>query len=343
MINKNRFFVIITIALLATVCGIADTMTLTDKGSWQKMSDTENPNLASQIAEFKRLINENQSGELQKLAEKLKGSNPALSGKDFDHFLRGEIQFADENYLKAVKTYKDFLELYPQSKLYHPVMERLYDIAVLFLNGQKVTRLKIIKTRAYEEAAKIMETIAEKAGNKPIAKRSLITLAQSLEKRGQYLDAYRTWSDITNRWPTSETAQKALLGMARSLHSSYRGYKYNSVNLESARSYYRDFMLRYPLQAKEMRLEEQIELIEEQKAYKDYKIAQYYKRSGDKMAASLYYQAVIDQWPKSSAAQLAKNELRQMREKKPEKKRSLWGWWFNPKEDEKMFIVELPD
>lgn len=342
MSNKLQVLIFSAFILAIALSANAETLQLTSSGTWQQSSQTDQ-SFQQQIANFKKFINQGDPDKLENLAKKLKKQYPDLAGEDFDAFTKAETLFAQNDYLKAVKQYQDFLETYPQSIYYEPVMERLYDIAVIFLNGKRVTRLKVLRLKAYDEAAKIMENIAEKAGNSPIAKRALITLAQSLEKRGQYLDAYQRWSDIYSRWPTSQTAQTALLAMARSLHSSYKGYKYNSTNLESAKSYYNDFITRYPQQAKELELIQQIHLIEEQKAYKQYEVADFYERSGHTQSAALYYQAVIDQWPKSAAAQLAKSQLRQIQTGQNDQKRGLFSWWFQPKNEDNMFFFDLPD
>ncbi len=342
MYSKKITFTLIILSLALTLTSGAETLRLGQSGSWQSVGSQQTPDYLEQIVKFKKLINQNKPNDLKKLTSQLKGQYPQFAGEDFNAFVEAEILFADENYLKAVKKYQEFLELYPQSDFYEPALERLYDIAVAFLNGQKVTRLKVLRLKAYEEAAAIMHNISEKAGNLPIGKRALITLAENYEQQGMYLQAYETWSEIYSRWPTSDTAQQALLGMARSLHSSYKGYKFNSQNLESAQSYYQDFKTRYPVQANQLEIKQQLALIEEQKAYKDYEIANFYEKTGEKQAAGLYYQAVIDQWPKSSAAQLAKDALRSMQTKKQEK-RSIWDWWFDPKDKDNMFFIDLPD
>ena len=320
------------------------TVQLGQQGQWNSASDSGRATLATEISEFKQMINSSQKSKALKKAAQLKKDWPQLRGDDFDAFINCELLYAKKSHLKAARKYKDFTEKYPQSVLFDAAIERIYDLSVLFLNGQRVTRLWVLRLKAYEEADALMRYIAERTGDAPIAQRALITLAQSYEKRGEYLDGYQVWSDITDKWPTGKLGQESLLGMSRSLHSSYRGPKYASKNLDNAESYYKDLELRYPETAEELDIKSQINLIEEQKAFKEYSIARYYETTDEKEAAGLYYQSVIDEWGKSAAAQLAKNDYRKMLttvEKK--KRRGPVEWWFYPANEEKMFFLKLPD
>ena len=114
-------------------------------------------------------------------------------------------------------------------------MERQFSIGTAYLNGQLRKVLKFLPLPAYDEGERLMQDLADRTGDAPIAKRALTAIARSYEKRGKYFEAYQTWADISSRWPTGETGKEALLEMAHSLHSSYRSPRYDPAALESAR------------------------------------------------------------------------------------------------------------
>ena len=91
-----------------------------------------------------------------------------------------------------------------------------------------------------------MNKIADRAGNAPVAKRALLTLARTREKRGAYDEAYKAWSDVASRWPTGEIGKESLMGMARSLEMDYKGPKFDGKVLISSKSYYAEYLKRYP-------------------------------------------------------------------------------------------------
>jgi outer membrane protein assembly factor BamD (BamD/ComL family) len=294
----------------------ADTLHLTGDGEWEKVADDAAGKYMLAVAKIKQLITAGEVKSAQDALERLKADFPDAAGADLDAFMEAEMLYAARKWAKAVKKYDEFIEAWPGSSLYESALEREYAIATAFLGGEKRKVLKVLKLSAYEEGVKIMRRIADQAGDAPIAKRALIAIASSCEKRGKFFvtdpdqtDAYETWTDISSRWPTGELGQEALLGMAHSLHSAYRSHQYDSAGLESARRYYEDFESRYSVLADEHNIDAKITMIDEQLAYKQFAIGQYYERAENKQAANLYYQLVVDDWPGTAAAEAAAAKL----------------------------------
>ena len=136
-----------------------------------------------------------------------------------------------------------------------------------------------------------------------------MTLARGYSKKGDHLDAYEVWSEISSRWPTGDMGRTALLEMAQSLHSAYRSPEYDPTALASARTYYNNYKLRYPDLAVDDEIDEKLKLIDEQLAYKQYAIGEYYDRTGSVEAAKLYYDEVLKNWPDTAAAEMAQARI----------------------------------
>jgi outer membrane protein assembly factor BamD (BamD/ComL family) len=294
----------------------ADTWHLGADGDWEKVADDATGKYMLAVANVKQLISAGQVEPAQQALEQLKTDFPDTAGPELDAFMAAEMLYAEGKWSKAVKKYEEFIQAFSGSSLYQSALEREYSIAVAYLSGQKRKVLKVLKLSAYEEGVKIMRQIAERTGDAPIAKRALVTVARSCEKRGRFFvtdpdvtDAYETWADISFRWPTGELGKEALLGMAHSLHSAYRSHKYDSATLESARKYYEDFKSRYPALADEHSIDAKITMVNEQLAYKQLAIGEYYERAENKQAANLYYQLVVDDWSGTPAAQAARAKL----------------------------------
>jgi len=199
----------------------ADTLHLTSDGEWKKVADDAAGKYMLAVAKVKQLITAGEVESAQDVLERLKADFPDATGADLDTFMEAEMLYAVRKWAKAVKKYDEFIEAWPQSPLYESALEREYAIATAFLGGEKRKVLKVLKLSAYEEGVKIMRRIADRAGDAPIARRALIAVASSCEKRGRFFvtdpdqtDAYETWADISSRWPTGELGREALLGMA---------------------------------------------------------------------------------------------------------------------------------
>ena len=289
----------------------AETLRLGDGGQWQQTSGSKEEEFLLRVAGIKNLVDAGKPTKVRNAAKQLKADFPDIAGADFNSFIEAEVLLAKGKLTKAVRRYDKFLDDYPASPLRDAALERQFGIASDYLAGRKKEVLLVLRISGFEEGVKIMEKISDRAGIADIAKRAILTVAQSYEKRRQYNEAYLKWSEISSRWPAGQTGQDALLGMARTKYSAYRGPQYDGSSLISAKSYYENFRLRYPEEARQMKADEILSRIDEQLAEKQLIIAKYYERTGSTGPANMYYQMVVDNWPQSKAAQTAKQKLNQ--------------------------------
>lgn len=292
--------------------GDRQTWVLGEEGEWKNLSTLEDGDYLLSIARIKQYVAEGNARSIAKKLNQIKTDYPELAGPDLDSYMKGEILFAKGKWSKASMQYDKFLDSYAESWLYSAALERQFSIGTAFLGGQKRRVIKILKLAAYEEGEKIMEKLADRAGDAPIAKRALIANARSYEKREKFLDAYEAWAEVSNRWPTGETGKLAMLKMAETLHSAYKGPRYDPSSLKSARIYYKDFEDRHPELSEKYKIGENIHMIDEQAAYKQFQIAEYYHRTDSLQAANIYYNSVIENWPGSNAAKMAEEKMRKI-------------------------------
>jgi len=287
----------------------AETSRLEKGGDWKALGSAEQDRFLLAVAEIKQLVETGKTEAVMQALDKLKKDFPKIAGPDFDAFMKAELLFSQGKFVKASHAYEKFLTDFPRSPLYEAALERQFAIATAFLAGQKVPVLKIFRIKGYAEGEKIMEQIEDRAGNAPIALRAALSVVKSYEDRGKFNEAYLKWSQIQTKWPTGRTGEDALLGMGRCKHAAYKGPNYDASGLISAKSYYENFQLRYPEDAEKLDIEKKIGQISEQMAYKQFSIGQYYQRTGSRQAAFFYYQMVVDNWPNSAAAEMAKRSM----------------------------------
>jgi tetratricopeptide (TPR) repeat protein len=256
------------------------------------------------VSEVKQQLMAGSSKEVIAALEQLKADFPDLAGEPIDTFIKGEKLYAKSTWHKAAVEYKTFVTSWPESVLYPVAIERYFSIGVAYLQGEKRRFLGFLKLPAFDDGEKIIWDIADREGTSQTSLRALTTLAQAQEKKKKYFDAYQTWAEIATRWPTGKTGQDALLRMAQQLHASYRGPQFDAGSIKSAKSYYEDFMERYPELATQLNIQAELDLIEEQLAYKSYEQGFYYERTKKPEAAEMYYDKVVAEWPDSEAASM---------------------------------------
>jgi TolA-binding protein len=299
----------------------AETWMLKKGNGWQEASANPQARYLLAVSKLKELVSEGKVDELGVAIAQLKKDFPDIAGPDLDEFLAAEKLFAAGKFTKAVRAYDTFFVRYPESPLYEAALDRELAIAQAYLSGHKKKVLRFIPLKGYAEGVKIADKVIDRAGDSPIAIRASVAVADSYEKRALYEDAYQRWSLVSSRWPTGKIGMDALLGMARCKHAAYRGPKYDASDLISARSYYENFLKRYPEESKTYEIEKRIEQIKEQLSYKEYTIAQYYERTGSIESADIYCRYVGEDWPGSTGAKMAKeilqkNETQSEQEKK---------------------------
>jgi tetratricopeptide (TPR) repeat protein len=316
MAERMRFIITITIAgilfLLSAVS--ADTWQLAKDGQFQSVEQRDKFNQA--VARIKQFAEEGDVMQFQNALEGLKKDFPEVVGDELDSFMGAELLFCEGKFQKAFRAYEIFLNKFGESTLYEAALERQFAIGSAYLQGRKKKVLRFFKIRGYAEGAKIMERIADRAGDSPVAQRALRAVARSYENRKKYEQAYLQWSIISSRWPTGPIAKEALLGMAESKHAAYRGPRFDSSSLVGAKSYYERFKLVYPEDAKELDIDKRLDLIEEQLAYKKFQIGKYYERTSDghpdadqPNPVDIYYNAVLKNWPESVAAKMTEEAM----------------------------------
>jgi len=300
--------VLAALSILAAV-GTAKTYHLSGENNWQNTADTPEGEYLLAVSKIKQQLLTGTKSNVVKALEQLKSDFPNMAGAEIQAYLDAEKLYAEANWYKAAAAYKRFIDAWPISVLQPAALERIYSVATAYLQGQKRVFLGILPLPAFDTGVELMRDVTDRAGNAPIALRSLTTLAENQERKEKFVEAYYTWQEIADRWPTGETRQRAVLRMAQTLHASYDGTPYDATVLDSARSYFEDYNTRYPQDAERLRTNETIALITEQLAYKEYETGFYYERTGHLDAANQSYHKVLAQWPDSKAAQMAQARL----------------------------------
>ena len=298
-------FVILNSAIFAA----EETWHLNSSQGWQQVSQESGGDFMMAVANAKQLVSTGKVDKAKKAFAKLKKDYPQIAGEDFDAFVKAELLYGRRKYVEASVAYDKLEEQFPQSAFYQSALERQQQIATAFLGGQKRRVLRVFSVSAYEEGGEIMNKIADRAGDAPIAQNALKTLAVSKEKRRAYHEAYLVWAGVSNRWPTGQVGKDALLGMARSLEMDYRGPKFDSKMLESSKSYYAEYQKRYPDTAAELKVPQTLDQIDDKLAEKELAVANYYARTNSIVAANLYYQRIANDWPNSDRAKTAEQKL----------------------------------
>ena len=296
----------------------AETWRLKGGESLEVVADDPQEQYLHAIAELKKLVQEGDAGEVKAALEQMKEEFPDRVGPDLELFVQGEVRYWQDRYGKALVKYEKLLKDYPGSEYAGLALQREFDMAQEYLQGRKKVVLGILKLSGYAEGVEIMEKISDRAGlDEPngVGLRASIAVAEHYEAREKYIEAYLKWSEIASYWETGPIGKRALYRMAENNLAAYnrppleKRPNFDASKLATAKTYYQKFLQLYPEEAKQNEVPQKIEQIDEQMAFKQYTIGQYYSRTGERRAANLYFDMVVQNWPKTEAAALAQEAL----------------------------------
>lgn len=296
----------------------AETWRLKNDQSWESTSAGPDDQYLQAIAEIKKLVQEGDARAAKDIVQQLKSEFPDRVGPDLELYVTGELRYFKNRYGKALVSYEKLLKKYPGSEFAGEVMQREYDIATAYLEGRKKTVLGFIRISGYATGIGIMEKVSDRAGiDEPnsIGLNAAIAVAEHYERTEQYLEAYLKWSEIASYWETGPVGKRAMFRMAEDNFAAYHvppeatQYRFDASKLTTAKTYYEKYLALYPDDAKKEDVPAKIKIIDEEVAYKQYKIGQYYRRIGKDRAAYLYFDMVIQSWPKTEAAEMARQAI----------------------------------
>jgi len=321
---RIRIVIVLAVMLLSAFSAALAGIQHLDKGQdWKFLSQQSQDKYLLKVAQIKRLVDTGQCREAEKAFNQLKNDFPEIvrpDSNDFDIFVEAELLRCKGRFAKAAKSYDRLLDECPDSEFYEAALDRQFRIATAFLAGEKKNVLGIFKMKAFSGGVRMMERITERARDDAIAKEAAVAVAESYQKRKNFEEAFYKWAEVQERWQTEPIGKDALLAKARCKHAMYIGPEFDDSVLigrpfnpesyyNSAKGCYEQFKSRYPEDAKKYEIDEKLVLIEEQSALKQFKIAQYYQRTGNEMSANLYYRMVVNVWPRTNAAKRAKEML----------------------------------
>lgn len=236
-------------------------------------------------------------------------------------FLEAECLRWQRYYPKAADTYNKLLIDFPATGYRQEALQHMYDIADSWLMD---TRKQMVQMRDQRngkrwfveqnffhwDRSKPMLDIEGRAMEKleqvrfnditgPLADQALFTMGGVKFFNEDYVEADHHFSQLVQMHPNSKFASQAIELAIIAKHMSTGGSDYDGRKVAEARELVHTALMNYPDLAREKPkfLERQLVGITMQQAEKDYKIAEFYRRTGHPASAYFYYEIVRRRYP----------------------------------------------
>ena len=261
-------------------------------------------------------------------------------------FYEGECYRLQARYPKAADLYARLLKMSPSNPFREQAAQHLYEICDYWLDD---TRKAMTEARQVREgkrwfatprffhfektkplgdeegrAVELLELVhlADTRGELHLGDKALFLAAAVKFFNEDYRDADDYFSRIHENYPESPFASQAVELAIISKHLSTGGSDYDGRKVAEARLLVHTALTLYPNLAakKDKFLTQQMIGITLQQAEKDFKIAEFYKRTGHAGSAWFYYDLVRLRYPQTKYAERATDRMHELKAKLEKKK-----------------------
>ena len=227
-------------------------------------------------------------------------------------FLLGQIEFADDDWIKAFYYYDEVMDEYPDSKLFYPALDEQFRIASNYLSGHKDKLLGLPIVSREDESIEMLYRIQQRSPGSPLAEKALLRTADYYYADGDYDLARDAYTAYVKNYPRSNRVPQIELRVAFASLAQFRGTPYDATPLLEAKAKLQDITAAYPDLAADEDVSALLIAIDQTLSAKLLLTADFYRRTDRPYGAVFMYRYVVAAYPQSPEAATAKAALTKM-------------------------------
>jgi outer membrane protein assembly factor BamD (BamD/ComL family) len=235
--------------------------------------------------------------------------HPKAPDRDRGIFLLAEAYYQYGDRIRAFYHLDELMDLHPESRLFYPAMEKQFEIADRFLGA---TSAACSASRCSAPRRK-RSTCSSASRSGPPDRRwpsaRLLRTADYYYSRGQYDLAADAYAAYARSYPRSPVIPRVKLRQAFASLAQFRGRYYDVTPLIDARAQLEAIQSAYPDLAEKEGIASVLARIDKSMADKLYWTANFYRRTHEPRAAAYTFRYLINRYPTSPEADLARRHL----------------------------------
>ena len=252
-------------------------------------------------------------------------------------FYLAESYFFADKYPKAHDAFGELIKKYDNSRYLDTISARQFAIGRYWEKYYEVephwpvTPNMTDGTRptfdTFGNALKAYELIHMYDPTGPLADDSVMAFANARFLQGRYEDAAYEYAKLRRNYPKSPHQMKAHILGLRAQMEVYQGAEYDSQPLEAAEKIADQALTQYgrKLGTEYEKVVEERNRIRQERAKRDFQMAEYYEKRGYYGAARVYYKALIEKFPNTEASRVAQQRLDAIKDK-PQRPKNHVKW-----------------
>jgi outer membrane assembly lipoprotein YfiO len=287
-------------------------------GKWVNPKYAVKPTPAEQLNFALKLYGEDKLKEAENEFKKLLKHYPKSNQAAEAQYYLATIEEKKDRLYEAYLAYQKVIDKYPFSSRINQIIEKEFRIAEKFMQGQKRKALGI-NLPVENPAIEIFSKVIENSAYGPWAAEAQYKLGLILKSLGRLLEAEDEFGKVIKNYPQSEWVTAAEFQIASCRASISSSSDYDQEAIHEAKQKFEEFALSHPDAELSRQAEQNIQELKEREAKGYFDIAVFYEKQKAYNAAKIYYNTVINDYPKTTWAAKAFADLQAM-EQKNEKK-----------------------
>jgi outer membrane protein assembly factor BamD len=212
---------------------------------------------------------------------------------------------------KAFKAYQQVLEKYPKIENYQAILQRQFQIATRFLNGQWFKLFGYIPFfPSMEKTADMYAKIVQNGPYSPIASQAQMNIGAAREKQHEYPLAVKAYERAADRYnDRKEVAADAIFKAGLAYNKQAKTAEYDQSIPARAIATFTDFIALFPNDARVSEARQLIASLKSEQARGSFQTAKFYEKNKKWDGALIYYNEVLIKDPESQLAATARERI----------------------------------
>ena len=277
--------------------------------SYERAGVTAANSPKEQLAYGKQLQEQKRYGDALSAYRRLIRRWPTSSAVQDARMGSAECLTALGYYYKAFKEYQQMIEKNPNSPYFDTALHRQFEIGNLFLAGERVKVMGLRLFSGLDKAVEVYEQVVKNGPFSDVGPQAQFRIGLVYEKQKDYLSAVHAYEKFLERYSNNSLAEEAQFETGWAYSREAKRAEYDQDMANKAIGAFDDFLVRYPNSPKAARAEEMRTSLKQEQAQGLFHIGEFYEKRKNVKAALIYYNAVIEQDPRSNWANRAQQKV----------------------------------
>ncbi len=219
---------------------------------------------------------------------------------------------------QSFKEFQKCLDKYPDTTHFDDILKSQYEIACLFLAGERMKLGPIPTMPSMDKTVEMFEQVIKNGPYSNYAAMSQLKIGFAREKQHQWKEAVKAYEQLIKKYPKSDLADDAQFQIGYANLMASREADYDQTATVHAIEAFQDYKTKYPESEKKEQAIEDIAKLKLEQARGVMKIAEYYDREKKFDAALIYYNNVVQKFPGTELAKRAAERADQIKRRQYE-------------------------